>query len=291
MYEQIASNKRKSWIIMATFIVVIVGMGYVFDQALQAGYSLFIIAIIFAIFSSFTSYYFSDSISIAMSGAKEVSKSNEVRLYRIVENLSIATGITPPPKVYVIEDMAINAFATGRDPNHAAVAVTRGALVKLEDLELEGVIAHEMSHIKNYDIRTMAIAVVLVGIIAMAGELFIRSQFFRGGDRKEGNGLMMVFAIIGAILAPLMAQLLKMALSRQREFLADASAVNITRYPEGLARALEKIAGDPDPLDHANSATAHLYISNPLKKRGEKISNMFSTHPPIEERIARLRSM
>jgi len=187
--------------------------------------------------------------------------------------------------------MAINAFATGRDPHHAAVAVTRGALIKLEDLELEGVIAHEMAHIKNYDIRTMAIAVVLVGIIAMAGEFFLRSQIWGGSRRKEGNGVMMVFALVGAILAPLMAQVLKMALSRQREFLADASAANLTRYPEGLARALEKIAADTDPLDHANSATAHLYISNPLKKRGEKISNMFSTHPPVEERIARLRSM
>lgn len=291
LYEQIDQNKRKSWLIMIGFIVVIVFLGYVFDLAMEAGNSLFIVAMIFAGVSSIISFYFSDSISIAISGAKKVTKQDEPRLYRTVENLSIASGITPPPAVYVIEDMALNAFATGRDPKHAAIAVTRGALIKLEDLELEGVLAHEMAHVKNYDIRTMAIAVVLVGIIAMASELFIRAQFWGGNNKREGNGIIVVFALLGAILAPLMAQLLKMALSRQREYLADASAANLTRYPEGLARALEKIAVDADPLDHANSATAHLYIANPLRRRGEYITSLFSTHPPIEERISRLRSM
>lgn len=276
------------------FIALVAGLGYVIGLALDAGYSLFIGATIFAVISSVFSYYFSDKVAIAMSGAKEITKQQEPRLWNTVENLSIGAGLTPMPKTYIIEDNAINAFASGRDPKHAVVAVTRGALNKLDDLELEGVVAHELAHIQNYDIRTMSIAVVLVGIIALISEWFLRMSFF-GGNRdsdNRGNGLMVAFAVVGAILAPLIAQLLKFALSRQREFLADASGALLTRYPEGLASALQKIEQDHSQMQHANTATAHLYISNPLKnKRGQRIANLFSTHPPVEERISRLRNM
>lgn len=299
IYTQIAQNKRRSWLIILTFIAVIAGLSWLFSQALQAGYLLFVIATVMAIITSGFSYFFSDKVALSMAGATQVTKQDEPRLYRTVENLSIGAGITPPPKVYLIEDEAINAFATGRDPRHATIAVTRGALQKLDDLELEGVIAHELSHIRNYDIRTMSIAVVLVGIIALAAEFFLRAQWF-GNRRDEGksSGLIFIFALLGAILAPLVANLLKLALSRQREFLADASAALLTRYPQGLANALEKIALDSRALKRANAATAHLYLSNPFgskgeedKTLGERITHLFSTHPPIEERIRRLREM
>lgn len=290
--DQISQNQQKSFMIIFVFILVVAGLGYLFGVALDYGYSLFIGATVFAVLSAGFSYFFSDSVAIAMSGAREVSRQNEQRLFRIVENLSIGAGIVPMPKVYVMEDPAINAFATGRDPKHSAVAVTRGALNKLEDLELEGVIAHELSHIQNYDIRTMAIAVVLVGIIALVSEWFLRAQWLGGRrdrDENRGGGLVAIFAILGALLAPLMAQLLKMALSRQREYLADASAVLLTRYPDGLANALEKIALDHNELASASSANAHLFIENPFKNEG--LINLFSTHPPVAERIRRLRSM
>ena len=266
-------------------------IGYAFEY----GNSLFLPALIFACLSGGFSYFFGDRVALSITGAKEVNKQTEPRLFRAVENLSIGAGLVPMPKVYVIEDLAINAFATGRDPKHASVAVTRGALNKLADLELEGVIAHEISHIKNFDIRTMAIAVVLVGVIAMISEWFLRISWWGGGksnrDSRQGGGIMAIIAIVGAILAPLLAQLLKFALSRQREYLADASGALLTRYPNGLADALEKIQHDVTPLQRANSATAHLYIANPLRVQGEKIMNLFSTHPPIAERIRRLRSM
>lgn len=295
--DQITKNKRKSWLIIASFIVVIAALGWLFGQALEAGYSLFIIATVMAILTSGLSYFFADKVALSMAKATEVTKKDEPRLYRTVENLSIGAGITPPPKVYVIEDEAINAFATGRDPKHAAVAVTRGALQKLNDLELEGVIAHELSHIQNYDIRTMTIAVVLVGMIALAAEFFLRAQIFGGRrNRREGGGLVILFALLGAILAPLIANLLKLALSRQREFLADSSAALLTRYPDGLANALTKISLDPKGLENANAATAHLYINDPLRVNDDegvskRAANLFSTHPPVEERIRRLREM
>lgn len=286
---------------MLVFIAVTSGLAYVFSLALEQGYSFFVTATLFAIFSSGFSYFFSDKIALALSRAREIKRADEPRLFRTVENLSIGAGIVPMPKVYLIEDPAINAFATGRDPKHSAIAVTRGALEKLEDLELEGVLAHELSHIRNFDIRTMAIAVVLVGIIALVSEWFLRARLF-GGRRGEsrparrslgegGGGLIIVFAILGAILAPLMAQLLKMALSRSREYLADSSAALLTRFPDGLASALEKIKQEKLPLQNANTATAHLFIANPLEGTHEKVANLFSTHPPIGERIQRLRAM
>ncbi len=292
LYNQIEANKRKSILIMIVFIVVIGIIGYSFSVALDYGYSVFFGAIIISTASSVFSFYFSDSISLAISGAIAVDKQTESRLFRMVENLSIGAGIVPMPKVYIMEDNAINAFATGRDPKHSSIAVTRGALDRLEDLELEGVLAHELSHIQNYDTRTMTIVVVLVGIIAMASEWFMRISFRSGKSRnREGSGIFMIIALIGVIIGPIVAQLLKFAMSRQREFLADASGALLTRYPEGLAQALEKIGVDQTPMDHDNTAIAHLYISSPLGAKGQKISDLFSTHPPIEERIARLRLM
>jgi heat shock protein HtpX len=215
-----------------------------------------------------------------------------------VENLCIGAGL-PMPKVYVIEDGSPNAFATGRDPDHAVVCVTRGLLQKLDHLELEGVIAHELSHIGNYDIRLMTVVVVLVGVIALLADFMLRLTIWGAGgrssnrSRSSGYGALIIYAvaIIAIILAPIAAQLIKLALSRQREYLADASAAELTRYPEGLARALEKIAADTDPLEEANKATAHLYICNPLHEHSSFLNNLFSTHPPIEERIAILRAM
>ena len=294
--DQISANKQKSVVIMLFFILVIALLGFIFSVALDYGYSLFVIATIFAVASATFSYFFSDQVSLALTGAKEVTKEEEPRLFKTVENLSIGAGLVPMPKVYVIEDAALNAFATGRDPKHAAVAATRGLLNRLDDQELEGVMAHELSHVRNFDIRTMTIAVVLVGVVALVSEWFLRTQFFGGSrdrnNNRDSSGIMLVFAIIGAILAPLFAQLLKFALSRQREYLADASGVLLTRYPEGLARALEKLKNDHTPLQRANTATAHLYIENPLEdRRGSKIALLFSTHPPVDERIARLRAV
>jgi heat shock protein HtpX len=236
---------------------------------------------------------------LSISGAHEVTKEEEWELVRRVENLAIGSGL-PMPRVWVLEDSAPNAFATGRDPNHAHVVATRGLLDKLEPIELEGVLAHEMSHIGNYDIRVMTVATILVGLIALVSDLFLRWSFMGSGgrrsnrDSKGGGGLgllIIVLAIAGAILAPLIAQAIKFAVSRQREYLADASGAMLSRHPEALARALEKIAMDPEPLEAANKATAHLYISNPLKGHESFLNNLFSTHPPVQERIRLLRSM
>jgi heat shock protein HtpX len=237
-------------------------------------------------------------VALAISQAREVTKEDEPELYRTVENLCIGAGL-PMPKVYVIEDGSPNAFATGRDPDHAAIAVTRGLLQKLDKLELEGVIAHELSHIGNYDTRMMTIVVVLVGLAALMADFALRLTFFGAGrrssnrDRGGGAAVLIIYAIalVAVILTPIAAQLIRFAISRQREFLADASAALLTRYPEGLARALEKISADPDPLEVANKATAHLYINNPLHEHESFLNNLFSTHPPVEERIRLLRAM
>jgi heat shock protein HtpX len=244
------------------------------------------------------SYYGSSGAALAISQAHEVTKEEEPGLYRTVENLCIGAGL-PMPKVYVIEDGSPNAFATGRDPNHAAIAVTRGLLQKLDKLELEGVIAHELSHIGNYDTRVMTIVVILVGLAALMADFALRLTFF-GAGRRSGNrgrgggaGVLIIYAIalVAVILTPIVAQLIRFAISRQREYLADASGALLTRYPEGLARALEKISADPDPLEVANKATAHLYINNPLREHQSFLNNLFSTHPPVAERIRLLRAM
>ncbi|NQU16498.1 MAG: zinc metalloprotease HtpX [Candidatus Saganbacteria bacterium] len=300
IYDQISSNKRRTWFFLIGFIILIAVLGYVIGQALDYGYGPLFIAGVIAIFLSLGSYYYSDKMVLAVSGAKEIKFEDNKELYRTVENLCMGCGL-PKPKIYIIDDDAPNAFATGRDPKHAVVAVTRGLLDKLEKAELEGVIAHELSHIQNYDIRLMTVVSVLVGTVLILSDLFLRWSFWGGGrSRSSGKGgqlqmVMFVLAIVLAILAPIFAQIIKMSISRKRELLADASAALITRYPEGLAKALEKISADPLPMEKASRATAHLYISSPKKvdkkKKRSSLAGLFDTHPPIEERVKALRAM
>jgi len=250
-------------------------------------------AVIFSILMSFGSYWWSDKIVLAMSGAKELNHENNREVYHLVENLCITAGL-PLPKIYLIEDSAPNAFATGRDPQHGVICLTSGIIQKLEKTELEGVIAHELSHIGNRDILLSTVVVVLVGFVTLLADWFRHFTFWGGRSRdNEGGGqlrlILMVAAIILSILAPIAAILMQLAISRKREFLADASGALLTRYPDGLARALEKISADPEKLEAANRATAHLYIANPFK--GKKLTKLFMTHPPIEERIKALRGM
>ncbi|MDZ7729510.1 MAG: M48 family metallopeptidase [Dehalococcoidia bacterium] len=303
VYDRVAANKRETWLLMVLFVLLIGGLvallTFAFTGTLSIGLLGFvgIALIIYAIIS----YYASSSAVLRISGAKKVTKDDEWEYVRRVENLCIGAGL-PLPQTWVLEDSAPNAFATGRDPDHAHVVVTRGLLDKLEPAELEGVLAHELSHIGNYDIRVMTIAVILVGLVALISDFAIRAAFF-GGMRRGGGGgggrgrggagaiLVIVIAIVAAILAPIIAQVIKMAISRKREYLADASGALLCRNPDALARALEKIAGDHEPLEAANKATAHMYIENPLKERKSLLNNLFSTHPPVEERIRILRSM
>jgi heat shock protein HtpX len=313
-YTQISANKTKTWILMFIFTAFVLVVAYIISLGLgyrgPGALSFLGIFLIISALINFFSYYYSDKLVIAMSGAKPVEKKDAPELYRTVENLSIAQGI-PMPKVYMIQDPAPNAFATGRDEKHAAVAVTTGLLERLDDLELEGVIAHELSHIKNYDSRLMTIVVVLVGLVAILSDFFIRMQWFGGFGRdreaRQGAAIFMILALIAAILAPIAAQLIRFAISRKREFLADASGALLTRHPDGLAQALEKIASYTKPVKNASAATAHLYISNPFGAKkparqqpepqamaggvGGFLLNLFNTHPPIEERIKTLRAM
>jgi heat shock protein HtpX len=297
IYDRINANKRQTWLMMLIFVAVLGGFATLVALALGLPWQAapFIIAAL-AAYAMF-SYYVSASVALAVSSAHEVTKEQEPDYYRIVENLCIGSGL-PMPKVYVIEDGAPNAFATGRDPKHASVTATRGLLNKLDKSELEGVIAHEMSHIGNYDIRIMTITVVLVGLVALLADLFMRWTWFGSGSRRSnedrgGNLQLILFAvaIVFAILAPIAAQLIQLAVSRRREYLADASGALLCRNPDALARALEKITADPEPLEEANKATAHLYFANPLHDHKSFLNNLFSTHPPVEERIRLLRAM
>jgi heat shock protein HtpX len=299
LYTHSDSNTRKTWLLLSGFFVFVIIVGYVFSYAMDSPGVLYF-AMGLSILMSFGSYWWSDKIVLAMSSAKEVKFEDNKELYRLVENLCIAAGL-PVPKIYIINDTAPNAFATGRNPEHAVIALTKGLLQKLERSELEGVIAHELSHIGNRDILLATLVTVLVGFIALFADWFRRWIFFGGARRKrEGRGqldlIIIVAAVILSILAPLFAYMMQFAISRKREFLADADGALLTRYPEGLARALEKIASDPEPLEAANRATAHLYIVSPFKLniRGQKIGfwkKAFMTHPPVEERIANLRGM
>ncbi|MBS1267291.1 MAG: Protease HtpX [Candidatus Woesearchaeota archaeon] len=292
MYNQIASNKRKTFLLFFLFAILIMGLGIAFDIAFGLNYMGVVLAFMFTIIWSLVSYFSGDKIVLRLSGAKLAKKTEHAHLINVVEGLAIAADI-PVPKIYVINDNAINAFATGRNPENSSVAVTTGAIDKLNREELEGVIAHELSHIKNYDIRTMLLAAVLVGVIALLSRFMLRSFFYgRKRDRKGGSLQLIGLAIglLAAILAPLVANLIKLAISRKREFLADASGAMLTRYPKGLANALKKIENDHSQLKTASNATAHLYISNPFKKKG-LIVKLFSTHPPIEKRIQALESM
>jgi len=292
LYTQKDKNIRKTWFLIFVFLVFIIGLGWFFSYQFQSPIIL-VIAVVFSSSMSFISYWYSDKIVLKMSKAKEIKHEENPELYHIVENLCITAGL-PMPRIYIIEEMSPNAFATGRNPEHAVVAVTRGLLEKLDRSELEGVLAHELSHIGNRDILLQTVVVVLVGMVALLSDFFVRWSFFGGGRKgnREGGqlaGIMVIVGFVLAILSPFIATLIHMAISRKREFLADADGALLTRYPEGLASALEKISQDTTPLKVANKATAHLYISNPFK--GKKVRKIFSTHPPIEERVNILRGM
>lgn len=293
MYKQIESNKAKTALFITVFLVFITGIGWVFSY-IYDNPAILVVAVAISIIQAFLSYYYSDKIALAVSGARKLERDEAKELFRVVENLSITAGIPTPP-IYLIDDTAPNAFATGRNPQHAAIAVTNGLLQKLDKSELEGVIAHEISHITNYDILLSTVIVVLVGVIALVSDFFMRSLWYGGHRRREEDsgmfGPLLLIGIVLAILAPIVATLIQLAISRKREYLADASGALLTRYPEGLARALEKIASDHEPLEVANKATAHLYFENPLKDYSGRINSLFSTHPPVADRIAALRAM
>jgi heat shock protein HtpX len=293
----IDGNITKTYLLMAGFTALVVFASYIMGNALGYGNSFLGLAVLFSVISSFVSYFYGDKIVLLMSGAREADRSLDFDFYTVTENLCIGAGL-PKPKLYVIDDTAMNAFATGRDPNHAVVCATTGILSRLDRRELEGVIAHELSHVKNYDTRVMAIAAVLAGTIAFLADMFLRSIWWGGRRRsrdnnREGGAILLILGIILAILTPIAATMIQLAVSRRREYLADASAANLTRYPEGLARALEKLSHDKEVLEAASNATAHLFIVNPFKGKEYSawFSSLFQTHPPIEERIKLLRSM
>ncbi|MCJ7588876.1 MAG: M48 family metallopeptidase [Candidatus Aminicenantes bacterium] len=296
MYEQIASNKRRSALLVILFFGLIAFLAWMLGEATGMGRAGFILAVLISLVMTLASYAASDTIVLAISRAKPARKEDYPHLVNVVEGLTIAAGLPQPPRCYIIDDTAPNAFAAGRNPQHAVICVTTGLLDKLDRAELEGVIAHEMSHIKNYDVRLQTLVVVMVGIVALLSDWILRGFFWggrrRGGGRKGGGAA--VFILIGlvlAVLSPLIARLIQFAVSRRREFLADADGALLTRYPPGLASALRKIAADTEPLEAANKATAHLYIVNPLKNVKGAVNRLFSTHPPIEERIAALEKM
>jgi len=293
LYNLQSANIRKTWLLITLFLLLIIGLGwflsYYFDRIW-----ILVLAVIFSISTCFLSYWYSDKLVIASVRAKPISRKDNPRVYRIVENLCIAAGL-PLPKIYIMQERQPNAFATGRNPNNAAIVLTSGLLEIMTDSELEGVISHELSHIKNRDILLSTIIVVFAGIIAIASDLFLRISFWGGfdDDRERGGGYLALLGILAAILAPIAATLIRLAISRKREFLADASGALLTRYPEGLASALEKIAKYPYSMRRASNATAHLFIANPFrgKKTTSWFTKLFMTHPPIEERIKALREM
>ncbi|MFA5360431.1 MAG: zinc metalloprotease HtpX [Candidatus Paceibacterota bacterium] len=291
LYTQASSNIRKTWLLITVFLVLVILLGWVFSYIFESPIILYL-AVFISIVMSFSSYWYSDKAILSMTNAKPIQKKDSPDLYRIVENLSLSAGL-PLPKIYIMNESSPNAFATGRNPEHGVICVTQGLLDKLEKSELEGVIAHELSHIGNRDILLSSVVVVLVGLIALLSDWLMRSLFWGRNNSRENEGnlglIMLILGIIAAILAPLAATLLRLAISRKREFLADASGALLTRYPEGLARALEKISQDPTPLKSASNATSHLFISNPFKKK--KVSKLWMTHPPIEERVRTLRQM
>lgn len=297
-WDHVSGNIFKTWLIMFFFSVFFVGVVYVIGRGFgfgeTGGLGLVGISLIMAGIMNFISYYFSDKIVLGISGAKPIEKKDNPEIYRLVENLCIASGL-PLPKIYILEDSAPNAFATGRDPKHAAIAFTTGILAKLNKQELEGVTAHELSHVGNRDTLVMTVVSVLVGTIALLSDFFLRSMWYGGRDREDNKSgaIFMVIAIAAAILAPIVATLIQLAVSRRREYLADASGVLLTRYPEGLAKALLKISGDKELLEAANRGTAHLYIVNPLKGREALgwFAGLFNTHPPIEARVKALKEM
>ena len=291
LYNIADSNSRKTFFLITIFLIFVILLGWLFSYALDSTIILYI-AVIFSIATSISSYWFSDKIVLNATRAQPIKKEDNPELYRIVENLAITAGI-PMPKVFILNEAQPNAFATGRDEKHAVVAVTKGLLGKLERSEIEGVIAHEIAHIKNKDILLQTAVVVLVGVVVTLSDFFLRISMWGGGDKDNNNILAVILGIIAAILAPIGASLIQLSISRKREFLADASGALLTRYPEGLASALEKISSDNSPLRTANNSNAHLFISSPLRGKSSKgwFSKLFLTHPPIEERVANLRGM
>lgn len=293
LYTHQASNIRKTWLIMTVFLVMVIAIGYAASWYLGNSAVLYV-AVAFALFMNVFSYWFSDKVVLSMTGAKQVEKQDYPELWNVVENLAITTGL-PMPKVFVINDPAPNAFATGRNPEHAVVAATTGLLQILNRTELEGVMAHEMGHIGNRDMLVMTVAVVLAGFVAMLADFFSRALMF-GGDGERKSPIFLVLGIVGIILAPIAAQLMQLAISRHREYLADSTGALTTRYPEGLASALEKISMHSQPMQRASHATAHLFISDPFAMQGRRsigswLGGLFHTHPPANERIRRLRDM
>jgi len=297
MYEQITRNKWKSFFLILFFLCLIFALVWIFGELTGWGPQGLIIAVIIAVAMTFGSYYASDKIVLAISKAKPVEKKDYPYLYNVVEGLAIAAGL-PKPRCYIIDDTAPNAFASGRNPKNSVIVVTKGLLEKLNRAELEGVIAHEMAHIKNYDVLVQTLTVVMVGVVVLLSDWILRS-FIWGGRRKRtsskgrGSGaeILIVVGLVLAVLSPIVSQLVRLAVSRKREFLADANGALLTRYPPGLASALKKLAADREPLEAANKATAHLYIVNPLKDIKGRVNKLFSTHPPIEERISALEKM
>jgi len=296
IYDAVAANRWRTVALIAVFTAIVSALAYAAGEYFTpgGGVALLPVAVGFSGVSAAASYFAGDKLVLAQGQAKELAAGEEPQLRNIVETLAIGLGIQPP-KIYVIDDTAPNAFATGRDPAHASIAVTKGLLEKMDRTELEGVLAHEMSHVVNRDIRVMLLVTVLVGTVALLSDWMLRSMQFGGGRRRggrdSGGGIIVIIAIVLAILTPIIATLIQLAVSRQREYLADASGALLTRYPHGLASALQKIAADTEPLEVANKATASLYIANPLHDRPTFLDGLFNTHPPIAERIRRLEAM
>ncbi len=295
LYSSAESNIHKTWLLITFFLVLVIALGWLFSYLLNNQWIL-VAAVVFAVFQSFLSYWYSDKIILSMVHAHPISKKDNLELYRIVENLCITAGL-PLPKIYIMDEAQPNAFATGRDPKHSAIVFTKGLLDILERDEIEGVASHELSHVKNRDILLSSVVVVLVGVIVLAANWFLRISFWGGmgrRDRNSNNGnLLMLLGILAAVLAPLAAILIKSAISRKREFLADASGALLTRYPEGLERALEKISQSQTPMRAASNSTAHLFIASPFrgKQKNNWFTKLFMTHPPVEERIKALKGI
>ena len=295
MFETIKKNKSESFFIVSIFIIVITLIIYYICNALDMGPISIVIALVFSISSAWSSYYFSDKIVLKLNNARPATREENLQLVNILDSLVVASGLNSTPALYVMDDPQPNAFATGRDPAHSAICVTTGLLQKLDYYELEGVVGHELGHIKNYDIRLSAIVTVMVGFVVMLSDMFSRYMFFgnrrRSNDEGRGNAILMLIGLVFLVLSPIFGKLMQLAISRKREYMADATSVQFTRNPEGLISALQKISADPNELQSANNATAHMYICNPFKDKKKKSSSIWSTHPSTEDRIEALKNL
>ena len=294
MFDTIKKNKRESFFIVSIFIIVITLIIYYICMALDMGPISIVIALVFSITSAWSSYYYSDQIVLKLNNARPATREENLQLVNILDSLVVASGLNVTPKLYVMDDPQPNAFATGRDPAHSAICVTTGLLQKLDYYELEGVVGHELGHIKNYDIRLSAIVTVMVGFVVMLSDMFARYMFFgnrrRSNDEGRGNAIFMLIGLVFLILSPIFGKLMQLAISRKREYMADATSVQFTRNPDGLISALQKISADPNELKNASNSTAHMFISNPFKNK-KKSSSLWSTHPSTEDRIEALKNL